>query len=240
MKGKKRKFLVYTSLLLGLGAIIYFGYAYHQVVKECDTLSLDLEREQQKFKLLQKKYAEQKAQIAVMQRATLTVEGKLRKTQQDLESAKQENAKLTEDLAHAGEKFDKKIAGLEDRIEKYKDQLQNLADNRDEYKKKLAETVEIVKERNKMIHALTVEKEDLTNNLQETSSTLNRCVKHNKRLCVLSEELINAYENKGTGTALLQGEPFTQLKKVEIEKLVQAYLDRVDDDNLELINQVRK
>ena len=237
MSVNKKKILAYTFLLLGMGVLIYFGYSHYQLIKERDTLLVDLDREQQKFKHLQKKYAEQKAQTAVLQRAKLAQEGKLRQAQKELDAMQAEKETLQTELAHAEEKFSGKIVKLEDRIEKYKEQLQKLVDNRDQYKEKLAETVEIVRERNTVIQTLTAEKDELTLNLQETTSTLNRCVKHNTRLCVLAEEVIEAYENKGTGTALLQGEPFTQLKKVEIEQLVQVYLDRIDNENLELIKQ---
>jgi hypothetical protein len=85
-----------------------------------------------------------------------------------------------------------------------------------------------------MIHGLRAEKDDLTAELGEKRASLKRCVKHNSRFSKLAEELIGAYENKGFGSSLIQAEPFTQLKKVEIEKLVEKYRDQIDDNNLQL------
>ena len=233
MSRNAKKYLLLTILPLSVGLLVYLSYSCHRLVKERNGLAMELESEQNRFKVLQRKYSEQKAQTAALQRAKLAAEGGLRQAQQELATAQEEKDALSRELATVGEK----TTALEERIVRYKEEFEKLVENRDQYKSKLAETVAIVKERNEMIYKLRAEKEDLTGNLQETSSTLNRCVKHNARLSKLAEELISAYENKGIGAALSQAEPFTQLKKVELEKLIQQYRDRIDNDNLELINQ---
>ena len=233
MRPKRKQKILWLTLITIVGLVGYWGYTTYQLVKERDGLIADLMRAQQKFKMLQRKYAEEKAQVAMLQRSKLALEGKLRQSQQELTAAQEEKEALVSELATVEEKFSRKI-------EKYEKKLARLKENRDKYKAKLAETVAIVKERNKMIRTLTAEKEELTINLQETTSSLKRCVKHNARLSQLAEELVNAYENKGIGDSLLHAEPITQLEKVEVEKLVQEYRDRIDNDNLELINPSRK
>jgi chromosome segregation ATPase len=226
---------VWMLLFLAVSVAGYFGYTTHQLIRQRDGLVADLESEQCKFKSLQRKYAEEKAQVAAMQRAKLAVEGSLLQAQRAASSAEEEKAALRKKIADLEAESQRKTAKLEERIVQYAENLEKLKENRDQYKVKLDETVQLVKERNEMIVTLRSEKVELNADFQETTSGLRRCQKHNGRLTVLAEELVAAYENKGVGASLIQSEPFTQLKKVELEKLIQEYRDRIDNENLDLV-----
>ena len=229
----------YTWIVLSISflAILYLGYTCYRLNNECEGLKVEIEAEKNRFSALQKKYAEQKAQAAVLQRAKFAAEGELRKAQQTISALQEGKAALEEQVASMEADCQKRTAKLEEGMETYQKNIEALKENRDQYKAKLAETIEIVKERNDMIYKLTAEKDELTIDLQEKNAILSRCEKHNGQLVELSEELVMAYENKGMGTSILQGEPFTKIKKVEIEKFVQLYRDRIDADNLKIINQ---
>ena len=181
------------------------------------------------------KYAEEKVQLSAIQRSLRAVEGKLQQTLQEKAAIEKDQVDLQKKITTAEAECQAKIAQLQSRITKFEDTLAKLKQNRDEYKAKLEETVQIVKKRNEMIYALQAERDELTSSLQETSSGKNRCEKHNKELVTLAEELVVAYEKKGFGATVLQGEPFTQIKKVELEKFIQLYRDRIENDDLELI-----
>lgn len=240
MNLKNKSIVFKVALVLAAGLILFWGYSTFTLIQKKNALALELESEQDRYKALQRKYAEQKAQMAATQRAKLAAEGGLRQARQDLQAEMAEKETLADELAGLEEKYSQKTAKLEAHIEKYKEQLAKLVENRDQYKAKLTETVAVVKERNQMIHKLTAERDELTADLLEKTATLTRCVKHNARLSVLSEELVMAFENKGVGASIMQAEPLTGLKKVEVEKLVQQYRDRIDNDNLELINSHQK
>lgn len=235
MKAKAKKNMTRIALVLLMGAMVYWGYATYQLIQVRNALTVELENEKRKFKVLQRKYVEEKALSASLQRAKLAAEGQVRQAQQAAADAEAEKKALEEKVAGMEEKYQLKTAKLEERIAKYAENLEKLIENRDQYKAKLFETVAIVKERNQMIHKLTAQKDELTSDLLETRSGLRRCEKHNVRLCKLTEELADSYYNKSVGASLMQAEPFTQLKKVEMEKLVQKYKDRIDDNNLELV-----
>ena len=236
MKSTGKKIIV--GLALAAAVVLLGGLTYNsvQLGRQRDQLLTDLSTEQNKYKLLQHKYAEQKAVIASLQREKITIEGNLEQTRQALVTAEAEKKALLDQLSSGEDQCKQDVVKLEKYVEKYKDQIEQLIENRDQYKAKLAETVAVVKERNEMIYTLKAEKEELTVNLQETSTTLKRCVKHNGRFSQLAEELVMAYEKKGVGDSMLQSEPFTQIKKVEVEQLVQQYRDRIDNENLELIS----
>jgi len=70
------------------------------------------------------------------------------------------------------------------------------------------------------------------NQLQETvvgqAQQIDSCESKNVDLVLVNRELIDHYEKKGIFDALLQHEPVTQLKRVEIENIAQEYQDRID------------
>lgn len=70
------------------------------------------------------------------------------------------------------------------------------------------------------------------NLLQETvvsqAQQIETCESHNVKLLQVNHDLLGQYENKGFFDAMLQREPLTQLKRVEIENIVQDYQDRLD------------
>lgn len=70
------------------------------------------------------------------------------------------------------------------------------------------------------------------NLLQETvagqAQQIETCESHNVKLLQVNHDLLGQYQNKGLFDAMLQREPLTQLKRVEIENIVQEYQDRID------------
>lgn len=59
-----------------------------------------------------------------------------------------------------------------------------------------------------------------------------QCADDNARLCEIARDLIHKYEDKGFLKTLVSNEPFIQIKKVELEKLMQDYKDRIDQHKL--------
>ena len=70
------------------------------------------------------------------------------------------------------------------------------------------------------------------NLLQETvvsqAQQIETCESHNVKLLQVNHDLLGQYENKGFFDAMLQREPITGLKGVELENIVQDYQDRLD------------
>jgi chromosome segregation ATPase len=64
--------------------------------------------------------------------------------------------------------------------------------------------------------------------LGQQSDSLQQCAKDNQTLYQTSLELLQRYENKGVWEAMLQHEPVTQLKRVELESLGETYRDRTE------------
>ena len=229
-----KKRLFFSVLIIIFGAAVYLGYLLYQVTEERNILNARLDDANSKFKLVQKKYVRQKAENSVLQRNKLSLEGRLRKAGSDLKKVEQEKEKIVREMELIESKHLKKVAGFEKQIKKFKERIVKLKENRDMYRARLTETVRTVKERNQTIAGLKADKAELGASLSETEFSLKRCKKHNVNLCKISEDLVSAYHAKGLGKTILQTEPLTQLKKVELEQMVQEYLDKIDTHNLGL------
>ena len=68
--------------------------------------------------------------------------------------------------------------------------------------------------------------------LKSLVQNYDKCADNNIRLYHIGDELIKRYRDKGFTGTLLQNEPFTQVKKVELEKLVENYKERIDREKL--------
>ncbi len=179
--------------------------------------------------LLQKKINEQKAQADAMRRATQELESRAREAAFNLSNLEKEKKQLESAVADHEKKmtemrtsFEETIAGHEERFASLRTAYDNLVD----------ESNRIIKEKNQQITVATNERDSLDASLKQESFQHKRCREHNSRFAVLTDELVKQYENKGVLGSIGQIEPFTQLKKVEIEKICQEYRDKIDENTL--------
>jgi len=59
------------------------------------------------------------------------------------------------------------------------------------------------------------------------------CRAKNKELFDIGTELLGAYDRKDLGDVLLAKEPFTGIKRVELETMIQDFKDRLADQRVE-------
>lgn len=75
-------------------------------------------------------------------------------------------------------------------------------------------------------------KKQIENQLAGRQQDLKTCQTHNGQLYVIGREMLQKYREKSCQDALAQAEPFTGLKKVEVENLLETYRDKLDDQKL--------
>jgi chromosome segregation ATPase len=73
------------------------------------------------------------------------------------------------------------------------------------------------------------ERGELQQQLASSTSELETCSQRNVSLYEVGIEVLDRYESKGFWSVMRQKEPFTQLKRVEIENLADEYRQRLDD-----------
>ena len=72
------------------------------------------------------------------------------------------------------------------------------------------------------------EKNQLQETIGEQAQLLVSCEDNNAQMVQINRELLARYERKGALDVMLQREPLTQLKRVEIENIAQEYQDKID------------
>lgn len=218
-----------TLTLISVG-----GYQFYQTVLERNDLRTKTTQDAAKIDLLQEKYKEKKAIETNLMRKNMLLQGQIAKVTVERDQIKEtteaqiaartaELEKIKADLGNKIHLLEKQHAQLESEW----DQLRN------QHKEALSELKNKTNELDDLVSAHKVT-EGL---LARTERSLDRCATHNTQLSIITEELIQNYSETGVVGSLAIAEPFTQLKQVEMERIVQEYLDRIEKHQFEKRNQ---
>ena len=113
-------------------------------------------------------------------------------------------------------------------MSKYQEQNLALRDRIFEVQTRMQKIVDKYKELVGALQLIESERASLMTKSTENQKKFDVCVTDNQKLYKVNLELIQEYRKKGVWDALLQKEPVTQLKRVQIENTVQSYTDRID------------
>lgn len=232
MKPKIFKYALYGTLSFFLIATILLFVKNSQLKSDIADLDDELTKTDRMVKGLKKKYSEERAKSAAFQRAKLAVDAE--KT--ELETALVELKKKNEASGDAKDKLIGKLKnemnGIQKKVTLLSKQNEDL---KNEYVFIAGKFKEALKDINLKNAELSKNKEDiqsLTSQLNMTMRNLERAVAHNKKLAELAEDLLVQFDEKGFFASMLEKEPFTQTKRVELERMIQEYLDRIDKEKL--------
>ena len=131
-------------------------------------------------------------------------------------SALQGRAKALEANAGRGEASSKQA---EEQLERVRAQLQELV-------AKFRETAQALRD-------VETERSTLRGQYEVREREFKTCVDRNASLYILNAEVLDKMENRGFWSRLTEREPFTQLKRVELENLVDGYKYRANELRLE-------
>ena len=205
------------------------GYGLYRLDEERKALRKEVESLTSRSELLLKKYNEQKAMTDTMRRAMQEVESRARAAVAKVAALEEEKGTLESNLADLEAKMTSLRDSCKEAIASHEERFDALRATFDQLRE---ESNRIILEKNQHINAVTHERDTLDSNLKQETFQHKRCREHNARFAQLAEELVKQYEAKGILGALGQLEPFTQLKKVELEKMCQLYRDKIDDNTL--------
>ena len=138
--------------------------------------------------------------------------------------------KTVDELAQDNEEYSVNLASTEQQLaaktqlsEELLARLQDAKTNMDELIARFRETLSNLRK-------VEQESAERANEIVRLEHTLNTCAGHNVTLSELGYELISLYENKTAFDRLGQLEPITQIKRVEIENLVDDYTYMIMDE----------
>lgn len=153
----------------------------------------------------------------------------------DKETAERELEKTRSDTASTR----RQLAGERAARSRMERELQALQTERDALKarlddteKQLADSAALQRATAQSLAQAESEKKQTATRLTGKEQDLNVCQSHNGRLYGIGREMMQKYRDKSCQDALAQAEPFTGLKKVEVENLLEAWRDRLDREKL--------
>lgn len=127
------------------------------------------------------------------------------------------NGKIEESSKKA-EEAGSKSAALGGRVRKLEEENRKLSET-------LAETKQKLEAENAR---LSGEGRDLRRDLAAQKESTQSCEARSAKLYQYSDELLGLYVGKGTFTGALQSEPFTGIKRIEVENVAEDYRDKLD------------
>lgn len=162
----------------------------------------------------------------------------MRQLSQEKEALQSENAELKKQLASINKKIeslkqekshlDKKLGSSKNLISRYKENTEMLRDRILKDNQHLKELVDKFKELIQAFKVVEGEKAQLKTNMQQNRQDMLSCAEKNMKLIQNNSDLVKLYKKKDVWDALMQAEPVTQLKQVEIENIAQEYQNTID------------
>lgn len=218
----KRYLIVVPGVLVGLLIGLGYGHMQTRAVQKADQAKI---REvTQRLSQAQRKYAQGLAAQNTCEDESQAHQAEAEQLRKEKEHLAAENKGLrskADALTSSVASLEKKSAASEARataLESKNSQLtEHLAKTEADHRaleQKQRETFRTLQEREKELKAL--------------NRKYDQAAEQNARLCAIGDELIRKYESKGVMKTLLAKEPFTQIKKVELEKLSRDYKEKID------------
>jgi chromosome segregation ATPase len=175
----------------------------------------DQKKERQALRRMQQQLNEIQQQKSVLAQEKTVLEETLKKTHDETESHKRSAAGAVA-----------KASRLEKDIE---------AENKEK-----AELHTWLDEANKRNEELSGQRKQLEQDLKNTTVALAKqdeqrklCETNNDELYRIGRELADWYTSKGAVNAILEAEPFTRIKRVEMENLLENYRDKLESQHLQ-------
>ncbi|NWG87714.1 MAG: hypothetical protein HXY26_09465 [Hydrogenophilaceae bacterium] len=167
--------------------------------------------------------------------AVRRVQQQMQQMQGQLSTLEQEKASLTENLAES-EKAAKAAQGKAGRLDR---ELKQERERREALEKELAATKEqldktqtSLDETSRTLATTEAEKKRLEAIKALREKEIALCEDKNKTLYQLGRDLMARFEQKSCGEILAQKEPFSGLKRVDIENLLEEYRDKLDEQKI--------
>lgn len=161
------------------------------------------------------------AERAQLQGRNRDLEAELGQAQSELEALRKDKAGLEKRLAQMETSLDR----AHDSSERSSEQVEQLRSRMDELVSQFRATIE-------QLRALELERNDLRTKLASRETAFAQCAASNRALYDTGIEVLDRYEDKGCFSALLEHEPFTGLKRVRLENLIDAYRWALEDQQL--------
>jgi chromosome segregation ATPase len=116
----------------------------------------------------------------------------------------------------------------ESKVSRAESGQQSVSSRLESTESRLSEVVGKYKEVAEQLRKIEAERNELVQQVAGNSQSLKVCAQRNVQLADVANEALDRYEKKGCFGALAQAEPFTGLKRIEVENAVEGYRQQID------------
>jgi chromosome segregation ATPase len=211
--------LIFPAVALAAGLLIGLGVGQMQVKKEQKICQDKIKEKDKKIAFIQKKMSEEKTE------ATSSLEQKCRDDANKLQAALMNEKKKTGTL-------NGQVGTLTEQAQKLEARIKAADETMAKTKQELQEALRSNKELDRELKKTEGEKQTLQTDLKRTTRALGTCSSNNAELALIAEELVKRYKDKGFGSVLLEKEPLTQVRKVELEQLTSQYREEIEQKKI--------
>ncbi|MEM5788061.1 MAG: hypothetical protein AAGU11_12145 [Syntrophobacteraceae bacterium] len=232
VKSGKAKPVVQKVLLImayiAFGLAVGSGYGYYSLTNARHAFDHSLKEVEKKVAQVQHVAREEKNRVMNLEGQNRALQAEIGKLQKEKSSLEAEAMEFEGKLRLAAEKMKE----LEEAAARAAVKVDYAA-----IEKRCAELArvqvdQVAKRCESAIEQLNSQKQLVEAALRSAKEDFDRCAGSNRELCSIAKDILNKYENKGFFNKVMEKEPFTQLKKVEIEKLVQDYGKKISENEV--------
>lgn len=148
----------------------------------------------------------------------------------ELEELKKQNKKLGAD----NETLERKADSASTALARSTTSVESLNENAAQQRARMEELVGKFRETATTLRDVETERATVKSQLDARDRELKVCIDRNLALYRINDEVLDRFEDQGFWSSLARSEPFTRLKRVEIENLVEEYRNRADDQRAEV------
>ena len=160
----------------------------------------------------------------------------LDRAQMMLKKMNSEKQALQQNLAALQQQFDDSQAELELVKQESAREQKKLRATLSEWKGSHARVKGSLQDTRSELQLAKLNVKNLSANLNRQTANFNLCFENNNKLFDINKELLSHYTDKSAWDAVVESEPFLQLKQVEVENLVQDYRYQLEDLNLSMMH----
>jgi chromosome segregation ATPase len=198
-----------------VGVVFLIAVSYSGPAIATATATKDQKRERQALRRMQQQLTEIQQQKSAVDQEKTVLEDALKKTQNEIDVHKRSTASAAA-KAHLLEK-----------------EIETASSEKAELRARLDEAA-------KQNQAVSAQRDQLEQDLKTAASVLAKeneqrklCETNNAALYGIGRELVDWYGRKGAFHAILEAEPFTRMKSVEMENLLENYREKLEGQRLE-------
>lgn len=173
------------------------------------------------------------SQLAALYQEAVAAKNELQAENDRLKQQLDRSGKELAATKRAGGASDAKIREAQDQLQAAQTSAQTSARELEQTKMRLQELIDKYRELAVNTRSIETDKTRAEEALARSKAANDRCVTDNSALYQLDLEVLDRYEHQGAFSYLARAEPFTKIKRAEIENLVDRYRARAEELRVE-------